>query len=127
MFDYYVSGLFSVYSLFNVWKKVTITLSKFKMKSFQSFKVGFAGKCFYQISLTIQFAGTFIVRKDSVTLRPEGLEIIGCRPPFLKPKLHKESKNWVQTNQFPVPPVSDFFKLLFSVPKIVKKIGRYHF
>jgi hypothetical protein len=47
--------------------------------------------------------------------------------PIFKTKIAQEIQKRVQTNQLPTPPVSDFFKLLFSVPKIAKKIGRYHF
>ena len=43
-----------------------------------------------------------------------------CRPPFLEPKFHKESKNGF--NQFPVPHGSDFFKLLFWCQKLSKKL-----
>ena len=42
--------------------------------------------------------------------------------PIFKTKIAKGIQKWVQTNQFQVPPVSDFFKLLFSVPKIIKKM-----
>ena len=53
----------------------------------------------------------------------------GCRSPFLKPKLYKEIvqgiQKWVQTNQLPFPPISDFFKKLFSAPKIVKRMGLF--
>ena len=60
----------------------------------------------------------------SVSPCPEGLKIIKCcflgaDPPFLKPTLHKESKNGFKPINFPV---NDFLKLLFSVPKIVKKV-----
>ena len=46
---------------------------------------------------------------------------------IFKTKIALGIQKWVQTNQFQVPPVSDFFKLLFSAPKIIKKIGWYHF
>ena len=45
--------------------------------------------------------------------------------PIFKTKIAKGIQKWVQTNQFQVPPVSNFFKLLFSLPKIMKKIGRF--
>ena len=36
-----------------------------------------------------------------------------------------ENGFWGQTNQLQIPPISDFFKILFLVAKIVKKIGGF--
>ena len=48
----------------------------------------------------------------------------GCRPQFLKPKCHKESKNGFKPINFRSP-CKWFFQITFSVPKIIKKIGRF--
>ena len=59
-------------------------------------------------------------------LCPEGLEIIRCcRPPFLKPKLHKESKNWFKTINFRRYPVMIFSKHCFWSTKIIKIIEHF--
>ena len=64
------------------------------------------------------------------TLPPEGLEIIRCcllgaDPPFLKPKLQKESKKWVQTSNQSItgPPNRWFFQITFFGIKNCQKIG----
>ena len=46
----------------------------------------------------------------------------GCRPPFLKPKLHKESKNGFKLIGFRSPMGVIFFKLLFWYQKLSKKL-----
>jgi hypothetical protein len=45
--------------------------------------------------------------------------------PFLKPKLHKESKNGIKPINYRPPPVMIFSKNCFSEKKIVEKIGHF--
>ena len=51
--------------------------------------------------------------------------IPGARPMFLKPKLHKESKNGFKTISCRPYPVMIFSKNCFWCKKIIKKIGRF--
>ena len=49
--------------------------------------------------------------------------IPGVRPMFLKPKLHKESKNGFKTINYRPSPVMIFSKNCFWGKKIIKKVG----
>ena len=51
--------------------------------------------------------------------------IPGVRPMFLKPKLHKESKNGFKTINYRRYPVMIFSKNCFRSKKIIKKVGRF--
>jgi hypothetical protein len=48
-----------------------------------------------------------------------------CHPMFLKPKLHKESKNGFKTINYRRSPVMIFSKNCFCLKKIIIKIGRF--
>ena len=51
--------------------------------------------------------------------------IPGVRPTFLKPKLHKESKNGFKTINYRRYPVMIFSKNCFRSNKIIKKVGHF--
>ena len=87
--------------------------------------------CFSQNNLINHLSKVFSIRlgEQHYVLRvvKTSLWDSRCQTYVLKPKLHKESKNGFKTITYRPSLLVIFFKLLFQVPKIIEKIGRYHF
>ena len=57
-------------------------------------------------------------------MRPESAEKPREQTYVFKTKIGQGIQKWVQNNQLLTLPSTNFFKKLFSAPKIVKKIGK---